>query len=350
MIKKPKNLKRRFIQAILLFILIAIGAWWLWHHYAPLTVRVVSPERGLAVEAVYATGLVEAQQTAKISPVTGGQVMQILSEVGDVVEPGQVLAIMNDRQAQQQFMDAQAAYNLAVQEENRVNALLSKGFTTPQIAERALAERQQAQAIFELQRSRLADVKITAPVKGLISARDVSVGQNVTANSILFTIVSSDQKRIVADIDERDISKLAVNSRLLAKAEAFPGQVFEAAITKIYQTANNTNRTYRVEANLPSTTPLLIGMTLDVNVILEERPSALLLPTAAIHFEQAGVNLPPLIYVWQVKNGQAQRIPLEIGVQGLQKTEIKTPLNITDQIIISPPDQLRPGRSVDVIP
>lgn len=91
-------------------------------------------------------------------------------------------------------------------------------------------------------------------------------------------------------------------------------------------------------------------MTLDVNVILEERPSALLLPTTAIHFEQAGVNQPPFIYIWQVKDGHAQRLPLKIGVQGLQKTEIITPLNLTDQIIISPSDQLRPGRAVDIIP
>ena len=114
--KKPKTFKRRLMQVILLLIPVAGGAWWLWHHYAPIAVQVVSPERGLAVEAVYANGLVEAQQTAKVSPVSGGQIVELRAEIGDRVEPGQIWAVMNTRQAQQRLQEAQAVYKLALKE------------------------------------------------------------------------------------------------------------------------------------------------------------------------------------------------------------------------------------------
>lgn len=350
MIKKAFSLKKRLFQIFILLIVIGTGAWWLWNQYRPVHVRIVQPERGLAVEAVYATGLVEAQKTAKVGPVTGGQIVEILAETGDTVQKGQILAVMNDRQARQRLQEVEAVYNLALQENQRVQSLLAKGIATPQMADRARADLQQAQANLQLQRTILADLNITAPMNGLISSRDIFLGQNVTSNSVLFTVVSGDMKRIIADIDERDVNKLALNSRLLAKAEGFPKQVFEANISKIYQTANTTNRTYRIEANLPENTPLLIGMTLDINVILAERSNAILLPSQAIHFEQTAINQAPNIYVWHVSNGQAVRMPIEIGVQGLEKTEVITALDPQTQIIISPIDELRPNRSVYIIP
>ena len=70
--------------------------------------EVVRPERGPAVEAVYATGVVEPEYWARVSAIIPGRIAEILAREGDTVHEGQPLARLDDREARARVAELEA--------------------------------------------------------------------------------------------------------------------------------------------------------------------------------------------------------------------------------------------------
>jgi multidrug efflux pump subunit AcrA (membrane-fusion protein) len=85
----------RLALALLLVIAAAAGGAW-WKLLRPLPVNVVHPWRGEAIEAVYATGVVEAVDTARVGTTISGRIASLLVDEGDRVRRGEVLARLDD--------------------------------------------------------------------------------------------------------------------------------------------------------------------------------------------------------------------------------------------------------------
>ena len=99
------------------------------------------------------------------------------------------------------------------------------------------------------------------------------------------------------------------------------------------------NKSFRVHIALPDDTPLMIGMTTETNIVIEERPNALLVPSAAVRASA----------VWTVEDGRARPLTVGIGVAGQLQTEILDGLDALQPIIADPPPTLKAGARVTVI-
>jgi len=229
-IPQPKPLRRRaWARALVLatgavVALALVGAWPL--YLQPDAVDAVHPTRGPAIEAVYATGVVEAIDYARFGSTVAGRVTEVLVDEGDAVRKGDVVARLDDAQALARVRDARARLTMAEADIGRAETLVNRGVLAVQTLERARQERDQAAAAVDLFARQLEDYTVLAPLSGTVMKRNVEPGETVAANAVLYEIASTARKRIAADADERDIAGVRLGAPIAAHADGFPDEAF----------------------------------------------------------------------------------------------------------------------------
>ena len=335
------------LVGLLLLAAAATAGWFL--AWQPVTVTTLQPRRGTALEAVYATGIVEAIDTARAGSTVAGRVVSVSVQEGDRVRTGQMLAQLDDRQAQQRLDDARARLELAEQELARDRSLVPTGIRSVQAMQRSQAERDRAEAGVALAQRDVGEYRILAPLDGIVMRREVDPGNTVAANAALFTVASTARLRVAADVDERDIAQVRLGAPVAIRADAYPGEAFAARVTNIRRQGDTATRTFRVEADLPAGSKLYIGMTVDVNVVVAQRADALLLPPAAVRHDPPQGGQPGQAYVLEPQNGRAHRVDVELGAVGATSVEVRRGL-APDARVIADPAGLADGRRVRVVP
>lgn len=299
------------------------------------TARIV---RGPAVEAVYATGTVEPVRWAKVGPQGTGRIAQILAKEGDPVNRGTLLARLEDREARANVKQLAAREEYLRDEEARHRELFAKQLISRQVYEKAASDHEQALEAFNAARQALADLALVAPLAGKVLRQDGQVGEVVTSASVLFWVGQSDRLWVVADVDEEDIPRIQPRQHVLIKADAFANQVLEGAVAEITPKGDPINKTYRVRVELPAKTPLTIGMTTEVNIVVREERNALLVPASAVVNNQ----------LWTVRSGRVYRQPVKTGVIGDQMVQLLSGAAEGDTVILYPPATLKDGQRVRV--
>jgi RND family efflux transporter MFP subunit len=142
--------------------------------------------------------------------------------------------------------------------------------------------------------------------------------------------------RVTADVDEEDIPKVRVGQRALLKADAFPGRVLEGKVAQITPKGDPVQKTYRVRVGLPDDTPLMIGMTVEANIVVAERQDAVLVPARALREGTAFV----------LAGGRVEVRRVEAGAAGPTMVEARAGLEPGNAVVLDPPPGLGDGQAV----
>ena len=335
----------------LLWLLVAIGAvlagtaaWW--ELARPPMVAIATAWKGPAIEGVYATGVVEAVDSARVGTTIAGRIQTLMVDEGDTVKTGQPIAQLDDRQALQRLHDARARLSLTEQELARVQPLTAQGIASVQQLQRAQEARDSASALVQIAARQLEENRIASPLDGVVMKRPVEPGETVAANATLFEIAATTPLRVAADVDERDIARVKPGAQVAIRAEAFPGRAIAAKVTNMRARGETATRTFRVEALLPQDSGLMIGMTVDVNVVVSERPDAVLVPPAAVRHGPSLGGRPGPAHVFRLDEGRARLTPVVLGAAGPMAIEVREGLAAGARILADPPAGLANGASV----
>ena len=331
-------MRARIIIPLLLFLLALAGAW-VWRSLPP-SVAVATATTGPAVQAVYATGNVEPVHWAKVGPAVRARITAVLVEEGARVAEGQPMARLDDREAQHRAEEAEARANFAQEDLARVRTLVARDVASRAALDRAEAEARAVRAVAEAAKRRLDDYIVRAPSAGLVLRRDAEVGEVVDTPAALFWIGEPKPLRITAEVDEEDIAQIREGQRALLRADAFAGQVLNARVTQITPKGDATRKAYRVRLALPEDTPLMIGMTVEANIVLRETATAVLIPPAAFRGD----------HVFVVQGEVARRRQVAVGVQGPRAVEIRQGIAAGDVVVLDPPQGLKDGQALRLRP
>lgn len=305
------------------------------------TLALVSPSRGEAIQAVYATGIVEPVTWAEIGTVTTGRIAEIHVSEGDQVRQGQILAQLDDREAEAKVTELEARAAYWREEWERARVLAARGIRSRDTEDKARAEFDAASAASAAARQRRSDLTVTSPVDGTVLRRDGEVGEVVDSKDTLFWVGEMRPLRIVADVDEEDIARIRSGQEVLVKADAFPDEALTGWIDRITPKGDPINKTFRVRIGLPDHTPLMIGMSAEINVITARTEDALLIPATAITANEITGDT-----VLVVVDGIAETRVVRTGIRGRDRVEIIEGLDMADMVVASPSADLKAGDRV----
>ena len=323
-------------QAIIVLVVLAGSGWAIWRGFGPVTVETALPVRGSAVRAVYATGTVEPTVMLPIAPRNMSRLMELNAAEGDLVRAGQTLARLEDADLKKSVDELEARTRFAKSQLDRAQTLLDRGLGTALERDRARSEQQAAEATVARAKALQGFMTLTAPADGQILQRDGEVGQLIPANQPIFYFSCCAPLRIEAEVDEEDILLVQSGQRTLIRAPALPERILEGQVAEITPKGNPATRGYRVWIRFAKDPPLRIGMTAEVNIIVAERPDALLIPATAVSDGQ----------VWVARDGRLHRQPVQTGIVGEDKTEILSGLSETERVAIRPAAKFQEGQRV----
>lgn len=333
---------RRIWLWILGVIVIVVGvvAGVLWWREGPVAVSVVAPTRGPAIEAIYATGTVEPTVMLPIAPRVGGRLVELNADEGSRVRRGAVLARLDDADLVGTVEELEARARYAQSQHERIANLVRQGYMSKAEFDRTRADLDAALGAVKRARSQREYMALTAPADGLIIRRDGERGQYIPAGQAVFFLSCCAPLRVTAEVDEEDIARVRVGQRVVLRADALPSEVLDGTVAEVTPKGDPVSRSYRVRVTLADPQRLQVGMTVDANLIVAERPYALLVPSTAVQGNA----------VWTVDQGRLSRRPVRIGVTGAGRAEIVDGLSQDARIVESPPPDLREGRSVRIRP
>lgn len=172
------------------------------------------------------------------------------------------------------------------------------------------------------------NLTIKAPIDGVITAVNASVGQLLEEGSTAAVTMQSDsQFNVVASVDELDIPKIQVGQEVNVEIDAFPNQTFTGTVTKIsgVGTVSGGVATYTVTVAVDAAGGLMDGMTASINIVTTDIQDALLVPVEAVS-TASNQNYVTLA------SGQTSSVT--IGASNDEYVEILSGVEEGDQVLI----------------
>lgn len=298
----------------------------------PAQVKVTSPHYGTAIQAVYATGVVEPSVTVAIAPKLAGHLSVIQVDEGDTVKKGQLLAKLYDRDVTSNLAELRAKLAFARSYFQRLQALNQRSLVAKLDFDKAKADLQAAEAAVDKADAQVDVMSLFSPADGMVIRRDAEIGQFVNNGQAIFQLSCCAPLRISAQIDEEDIAKVYQGQSVVLHTDNLPGVIMQATVAEITPKGDPVSRTYRVRMQLPDPGQLKIGMTVDTNLLVERHDQTLLIPSIAINKDKT---------VWVLENHRLHKQMIKTGITGEAQTEIIEGLTPQSQVVTSLDDSLQ---------
>jgi multidrug efflux pump subunit AcrA (membrane-fusion protein) len=198
-----------------------------------------------------------------------------------------------------------------------------------------------AQAEIKRLKEDLSDTFIRAPFDGVIGERYVEVGDQVSPNQRLFTVLDVSTVKVIARIPSHEISRVKPGVNVQITTRAYPEMGFMGQVVYIHPEADPKNRTFSVEVHVKNREePMLMpGMFSRVQIPLQKFDRALMVPRDALLEDGKGSYL----YVADMPNGQARRRDVAVGELGPEEALILSGVKIGESLIVRGQELLNDG-------
>ena len=297
------------------------------------------------VDAIAATGEIEAVQSIHLRPEVDGRITGILFREGDEVAQGTALFKVDDAELKAQVARAEADRDLAAQALTRTRQLIADKASSQADLERAEATAGSTQASLDLLQLRLERTTVRAPFAGATGQRMVSLGDYVTSSTQLVSLQTVNPERAAFQVPERYAERLRRGQRVTFRVAALPGQEFVGVVDFVDPVVQLPGRTITVKALVPNPKRTLqAGMYLDLRLAAEVRPNAIVVP------EEAIVPLQGANFVYVVQEGKASKRQVGLGIRAPGIAEIRSGLDSGDTVVVGGQERLQDGMPVMIKP
>jgi HlyD family secretion protein len=340
---------------------------------------------GPLVQTVVVSGRMASESRVFLGATITGRVRDVRYREGALVEAGRVIVQLEDGEqvaavqqaaaalrsaearldsqrrlsgpvAQQQFEQARSNATAAERERERAESLFLKGFigqsrldearragdvaksqmrnaetqATANLQgsemEQALARVAEARAALDFARSKQTQTRIIAPADGLLLERLAEPGQIVQPGARLIEMSIKGPVQLIAQVDEKFLSQLAVGEQAQVMADAFPGQPFIAKVQSIAPSIDVQRGSIEVKFAIDTPPAFLRNdMTLSLEIETARRANVLALPAECVRAGPA---------VWVIDDGRAVRRAVKTGVRTLTAVEIVDGLKDGEAVIL----------------
>lgn len=306
-----------------------------------LPVAVVNAERG-DIQATYSTtGNLTADAEAPIPARIEGVITSIKVEEGDRVRRGDVLATLDGGRARLEMLKAGAEYERRQREFERFSNLHARGLVSSAARDAAEYDVASGKAAHDMAALDYEYTHIRATIDGVVSARDVKIGQTLREGDVAFTVTDSTLLVAYLDIPQVELAKFSPGHASVLTVDSHPGERFAASVLRVSPTIDRESGTFRATMAVDNSAgELAPGMFGRFTVAWQNRRDVLVIPEAALIDEDGETS------VYVVENGEAIRRVVQTGIRAGGRVEILEGLTAEDRIVLNGQSRIRDGSRV----
>ena len=228
-------------------------------------------------------GTLAAVREVHVAPEVAGRVTAIDFTAGTSVAAGAPLVQLNDAPEQADLASYQASERLAIANLERTRQLARRDFATQANVDQNQQALEEARAGIARSQAIIDQKLIKAPFGGELGLRRVELGQYVGPGDMLVTLTDLDQLYANFTLPEQDRASVAVGQPVELRVDAYPGEVFQGAITAIEPQIDQSTRVMRLQATLANPEHrLLPGMFANARVVMPAVPDVVSVPETAV--------------------------------------------------------------------
>jgi RND family efflux transporter MFP subunit len=327
----------------------------------PRTVEAVSASvltEGQATTILTATGYVEAERKADLSPKITSRITELNVTEGTRVKKGDVIARLDHTDLDAQLAEKRAAWVNARAELTRQRSLHDQGLAPKSSLDAAVAAEATTRAAVRYVEALLDYTVIRAPFSGVITAKRAFVGEAVSpfgsspsgggSGGAIATIVEFSSLYVGADVNEANLSKLGPNQPAEISLDAAPDKTYHGFLRQIVPAADRQKATVRVKvAFVDADDKILPDLSARVSFTAEPTQgktgrSRVMVPAAAIRSVDGRTG------VFRIVEGRARFQPVKTGPQADGQVEVLEGLAGGERLISSSSGEIREGDKVRV--
>lgn len=293
-------------------------------------------------DVLQAVGSAAANESVEITANASDRVTEISFEEGELAQAGKVLVQLDTAEEEAELAEAVALLDDQRRQLNRLDALVATNSASRAQRDELRAAVEAAEARVRGVRARISDRTIVAPFTGMIGLREVSKGALVSAGGRITTLDDIEPIRLDFSIPENFLSSLRPGAEVRARTVAYPDRDFRGTVAHISPRVDPLSRSVAVRAELPNSERLLRpGMLLVVDLVREQRES-LMVPESAL------IPQGDRQFLYLVRDGNAERVEVQIGVRRPGVVEILSGLEEGATVVAEGGLKLREGVAVTV--
>ena len=330
---------------------------------AAVAVEIAAIERGGIRDVGTFSGTLIPKSYFTVVPKISGRIKELFVDIGDRLTRGQLVALLEDEEYQQQVLQAEAdlgvaranleeaaaSQGLAQKELERARALREKGILSEAELEAAissfgtrdarhkvtLAQLANAQAALETAKVRLSYTRIRAAWETggdirFVGERFVNPGAMLSSNTAILSVIELQPVTAVIHVTEKDYFRLKSEQAVLVTSGAYPGREFHGVVARVAPLLKETSREARVEVEIENTDGALKpGMFVNARIEFVNKSNATIVPTSAL------VNRGALqgLFLAALEAKKAVFQPATTGIIEGDRAEILEPAELTGYVI-----------------
>ena len=305
----------------------------------PPAVLVGHAQTGPVSHEISAVGSLRSNESVVIQPEITGRVSEISFNEGEAVLKGATLIRLDDSVYRAELQQAEAQLALSKANFERASDLFKRGNAAARTRDETLAQMRVAEANVALGRALLEKTNITAPFDGILGLRQLSPGDYVKPGDKVVNIEDIDPVKVDFRIPEVHAAVLKVGQEIMVMLDPLPGKSFRGSVYAIDPLIDPNGRAVVLRATVENQQgELRPGMFARVNLVLDRREDAIMLPETAVF--PMGLKR----FVFKVVDNKAVRAEVNTGLRREGKVEIISGVTLEDAIVLEGQQKLQDGR------
>ncbi|HHQ48810.1 MAG TPA: efflux RND transporter periplasmic adaptor subunit [Acidobacteria bacterium] len=304
-------------------------------------VEVVRLTRGPMEAILRLSSNLEAERAVTVYAQAPRLVRELLVEEGDAVKKGQLLVRLQDDEQRLALQKAESQYRQAKEEFERQQKLYDQQLVAEQVYIDAHHALDQAKVAYDEARQALSYTRVRAPISGIVTERLVNLGDSVTINQALFKIVDFDSIVARVYVPEKDLRRLKVGQPARIFATALGEKPLAGKVLRISPVVDPKTGTIKVTVAVPNQPGLRPGLFVDVELVTDVHPDAILIPKRALVYDNDQV------FAFRVgMDHRAHRVEVKILLQTADTVEPVDGFAPGDMLVVAGQAGLKDGTLV----
>ena len=289
------------------------------------------------------TGMLAPFKEAKVLSVTSGNIQRLLFKLGDQVQQGEKLAVIDTRLLEIDLQKAESNVSKLKRDLQTYTDLLEGSAATQEKVNDIRQSYNDAQNLSQQLRRQIADATIKSPISGIIGNKAVEEGMYITAGGEIGSIVNLSQLKVEVYFTEAEVYQIKVGQKIKLTTDVYPDKPFYGTITFISPQANQAyNYQVEITANNDKQTPLRSGTFVYADFSRTTPQKILLIPREALN----GSTQDASVYI--AKDGKAVLRPIKAGAEFGGKIQVTEGLQTGEKVIISGQINLKDGTLINI--